>query len=147
MNSNRPKLIRLINYLYRNLQTRLDAILAPFELSSGTYPILLSLSHHEGVSQNQVCRELHIDKALAARAVQKLIALGYLKKQADAEDCRACRLFLTAKAKTALPEILRELESLNNLLVAGMDDAQQEAVLGSLTQILDNCRARYETTN
>jgi hypothetical protein len=48
--------------------------------------ILLSVSDHPKISQNQVARSLVIDKALATREINKMQDLNYLTKENGAGE-------------------------------------------------------------
>lgn len=62
-------------------QNYVQTSLASLNLGLSEYPILLRLAYdnsNDFVCQNDMARDLHRDKALIARAVKRLIQLGYL---------------------------------------------------------------------
>lgn len=144
MKGKRPPLIKLINNLYRYTQAYTDEALKKFELSSGIYPFLLILYENEGISQNQISRELNVDKAMSARAVKKLIDLGYIKKDKDKHDSRACKLFLTAKAKAVIPEVIREINNWVNIISQDSCDKDYEHTIDFLYKALKNAKIYRE---
>ncbi|QHQ61641.1 MarR family transcriptional regulator [Anaerocolumna sedimenticola] len=107
---NQGKLLtKRIAHISKYTQFHMDEVLKPYNLSSGTYPFLLALWQNEGINLEKISREIKVDKALSTRNIQKLIELGYLEKLSDQKDCRACRLFLTDKAKEVIPIIKDEI--------------------------------------
>lgn len=132
--------IKLINTTARITQTYTDEVMNKFQLSSGTYPFLLVLNNNEGISQNQISRELNVDKAMSARSIKKLIDLGYIKKIEDSMDSRAYKLYLTEEGKKLVPEIYEELEKWINIITDGLDEVEQELVIKSLDKVLSNAK-------
>ena len=85
-----------ISALYRYLQMRLNSELEPYNLGSGQFPALLVLLKNEGINQETISKTLHLDKATVARAVNKLMAKGYVVRKRDPLDGRAYVLYTTA---------------------------------------------------
>ena len=141
MQEKRPSLIKLINNLYRYTQSYTDNALEKFQLSSGTYPYLLILYENEGISQNQISKKLNLDKAMSARAIKRLIELGYLRKDIDIDDSRAYKLFLTDNAKIIIPEIISEVHKWIYLITKDSNTEQQEFVIDFLSKALVNAKA------
>ena len=133
-------LIKLNNKIFRNTQGYLDKRLKPYELSSGSYPYLLILSKNEGISQNKISKEIGYDKAMSARTISKLIKLGYLDRKKDDMDSRANKLYLTSKAKTIIPNILREIHDLVHLIAEDLNEEEQSITMASLNKILTNMK-------
>lgn len=131
-------LIGLTGCLYRFAQTYFDRELKKFDLSMATYPYLLSLSKNEGINQNEISRILYVDKSMSAKSIKKLIALGYVNKKEDKEDARACKLYLTDKAKDIIPKILKVRDKWINILSQGSDNEKIETSIDFLRKALGN---------
>jgi DNA-binding MarR family transcriptional regulator len=140
MSEGRPSLIKLVNYLFRYTQSYTDEALAKFQLTSGTYPFLLILFHNEGINQNQISRELNVDKAMSARSIKKLIELGYIRKVGDIEDSRAYKLYLTDRARDIIPEIKTEINKWLDIISTGIDEKDKDMVIDILGKILSNVK-------
>ena len=140
MKKDRPSLTKVTNCLYRYTQSYTDEALAKFQLSSGTYPFLLKLYHNEGISQNQISKELNVDKAMSARSIKRLIELGYISKEENEEDNRAYRLFLTDKAKNIVPDIINEINKWIDIITEDISDIEKEQVINFLEKILNNAK-------
>lgn len=136
-NKIRP-LLKLTNSIYRCTQAHIDKKLEKFNLTTGTYPYLLVLNRNEGISQNEISKELNVDKAMSARTVKKLIELGYIRKEENEEDIRAYKLYITDKAKSIIPEIIEILDDFTSILVQGNDRETIETSLDFLESVLEN---------
>lgn len=136
-------LLKLTNSIYRCTQACIDKKLEKFNLTIGTYPYLLILNRNEGISQNEISRELSVDKAMSARTVKKLIELGYIRKEENEEDIRAYKLYITDKAKQIIPELIEILNDWTNILVQGNDKEKIETSLEFLESVLENGK-RYK---
>jgi DNA-binding MarR family transcriptional regulator len=133
-------LIKLNNKIFRITQGYLDKVLKKYELSSGSYPYLLILRENEGISQNQISKELGYDKAMSARTITKLINLGYLNRKEDEVDSRAYRLYLTESAKAVIPRILEEIEKLVDFITEDLNEEEKVITIESLYKVLNNIK-------
>ena len=133
-------LIKLNNKIFRTTQGYLDKVLKKYELSSGSYPYLLTLRENEGISQNKISKELGYDKAMSARTITKLIKLGYLDRKEDESDSRAYKLYLTEKAKVIIPKILNEIHNLVNLITVDLNEEEKIITIDSLSKVLNNIK-------
>ncbi|MBZ9686170.1 MarR family transcriptional regulator [Clostridium estertheticum] len=133
-------LIKLNNKIFRTTQVYLDRVLKEYELSSGSYPYLLILREHEGISQSRISSELGYDKAMSARTITKLIKLGYLDRKEDEADSRAYKLYLTEKAKVIIPKVLGEIHKLVHLITVDLNDEAKVITIDSLNVILNNIK-------
>ncbi|WP_234118061.1 MarR family winged helix-turn-helix transcriptional regulator [Clostridium hydrogenum] len=133
-------LTKLTANIYRCTQCYLDKKFEKFELTIGTYPYLLVLNRLEGISQNDISKELDVDKAASARAIKKLIELGYVIKEENKEDIRAYKLYITDKAKAILPEILETIHGWIDILVEGNNEERIETSMNFLEDVLQNAK-------
>lgn len=140
MNDKITSLTKLNGKIYRSTQCYIDKGLDKFKLSTGIYPYLLILNENEGISQNEISRELNVDKAMSARAVKKLIELGYIQKRENREDVRAYKLFLTDKGRNIIPEIMKVIHNWIDILVEGCSEEEKEVGITFLDKVLSNAK-------
>ncbi len=129
MSYDRMPLTKLTGGIYRSTQAYLNEVLEKYQLGSGTYPFLLTLYRKEGINQNQISRDLDIDKAMSARTIKKLVDLGYIRKEPDLLDSRAYLLFLTEKGRMIIPDIKRESEIWTDIITRSLDDTNKKKLL------------------
>jgi len=118
----------------------LDKVLKEYDLSSGSYPYLLTLRGNEGISQNKISEEIGCDKAMSARTITKLIKLGYLDRNKDETDSRAYKLYLTEKAKVVIPKVLDKIHNLVGLITKDLNEEEKFITIDSLNKILNNIK-------
>jgi len=140
MNNKVRTLIKLTNNIYRCTQVYVDKRLEKFNLTTGSYPYLLVLNKKDGISQNDISRELNVDKSMSTRTVKKLIDLGYIKKQENKEDVRAYKIYLTDKGKDIIPEILEIIDLWIHILVEGSEEEEIKNSIEFLENALENGR-------
>ncbi len=133
-------LTKLNSKIFRKNQAYFDKVLKKYELSSGSYPYLLTLNENEGISQNQISKELGHDKAMSARTITKLINLGYIDRKADENDSRAYKLYLTEKAKDTIPKVIEEINKLIDLITKDLNEEEKVITIESLNKILNNLK-------
>lgn len=138
MNSNATSLTKLTNSIYRCTQIYIDKKLEKFRLTTGSYPYLLVLNANEGISQNDISRELNVDKAMSARTIKKLIEFEYVRKEQNVEDTRAYKLYITDKGKAIIPEIIKITDAWANILTEGNENKEFETSIRLLEKVLNN---------
>ncbi|MFL0197596.1 MarR family winged helix-turn-helix transcriptional regulator [Clostridium sp. WILCCON 0269] len=138
MNDKAPTLIKLTTSIYRCTQAYIDKELKRYNLTTGTYPYLLVLNKKEGINQSEISRELNVDKAMSARTIKKLIALGYVRKEENKEDIRAYRLYITDKAKSIIPEIIQTIHNWIDILIEGNNEKEIKKSIEFLEKVLQN---------
>ncbi len=133
-------LIKLNNKIFRTTQVYLDKVLKEYELSSGSYPYLLTLAENEGISQNKISKELGHDKAMSARTITKLIKLGYFNRKEDEDDSRAYKLYLTEKGKDVIPKVIDKIRKLIDIITRDLNEEEKITTMDSLDKILKNIK-------
>ncbi|MBN1364984.1 MAG: winged helix-turn-helix transcriptional regulator [Syntrophaceae bacterium] len=129
---------RMLGYLYRNSQKYFHKEFSKLDLGGGTHFFLKFLYHHDGVTQNELSTRLNFNKAHTARAIQKLIDIGYITKEKDEKDHRAFRIHLTHKAKKIESEIQKVLDSWSNIITNGFTQDEKKRMMELLKKMTDN---------
>lgn len=129
---------RWIATLFRRSRIHLDRVFEPLGLGKGLYLYLALLSRNEGLTQHRLALELALDEGTVARAVQKLMDSGWLRREKDGRDGRAYRVFLAPRALEAMPGILGELEVWDRLITKGFSEREAELALGFLKRSAAN---------
>jgi len=138
---------RLLAHLHRQGSIYLQRHLSTWGVGSGSHRLILMLFHGEGVSQRELARELHLDKAAVARMIKKLSQAGYIRKEVDPEDRRASKIHLTEDGRELVPQIRKVLNGWSNVLTGGFSPREQEEVLGLLERMSINAAGFIEKKN
>lgn len=136
MNSTHVVLSKLTGSIYRSTQAYTNEIFKQYKIGSASYPYLLTLFHNEGINQNQISKELDVDKALSAREIKKLIEVGYVYKEVDPDDSRAFKLYLTDQGKSIIPDIKEGLFQWNEMITQGLNVEEKEDLVRLLNIVL-----------
>ncbi|WP_372660712.1 MarR family winged helix-turn-helix transcriptional regulator [Cohnella sp.] len=113
-----------ISTLDRYFQMFISRNLRKHAIGPGQLHFLMLLYQKDGVSQNELSQKLFVDKATAARAIQILEDVGYVKRIPCEKDRRKNLVYLTEKAIEIRNEIKNTLHKWTDLLTQNM--AQEE---------------------
>ncbi|MDD3225325.1 MAG: MarR family winged helix-turn-helix transcriptional regulator [Clostridium sp.] len=138
MDSNPGIFFKLNGKILRCTQIYMDKRLEKFNITIGIYPYLLVLSRMSGINQSEISREINVDKSMSARAIKKLISLGYIKKIEDIKDTRAYKLYLTEKGTDVVPYIVEALRDWFEILLGNAKDEEVEITHKILNEALEN---------
>jgi Transcriptional regulators len=111
-----------ISILYRYRKMFMSKRLEDCGVAGGCPFLILDLYENDGANQEQLAAALKTDKATVARAVQKLEAEGFIRREEDPGDKRAYRVFLTAKGKAAIPSFKSAFAEWNRTLEDGIPE-------------------------
>lgn len=135
---------KYIAILHRNRKSYVNKRLEPYGISGGQFVILLSLSRHDGVSQEKISDQLKIDKTLAAKSIKKLELNGYLRRETDPSDRRAYNVFLTPKAHELIPLIRETKNNWEKAVMSGLSKEECRTVEKILGKMADNSCIIYD---
>jgi DNA-binding MarR family transcriptional regulator len=90
------------------------------DLSSGLFYFIAELSQHEWLNMSDLSIAVGVDNAYSTRSVEKLSALGYVKKVQDEQDRRAFRVSLTPSGRKISNRINKALKQWVEIITAGV---------------------------
>ena len=93
-----------ISTLYRKMQIYENSLLEPIGLSSAKSMFLFYLKDNENASQNDICKELMMDKSSVTKMLSRLENDGYITKETSSHDARSFNIHLTDKALKIIPK-------------------------------------------
>lgn len=99
---------------------------------------LLEITGHPGISQEELTRNMHIDKSNVARGLMHLSELGYIERVQDEHDLRVLNLFPSEKGKMLAIEIKRILHKQREYILQDFSDDE----LINFLQYLERLKAR-----
>ena len=134
-NNNIVKLIGLTErclVMYRQLEFK------EYNLGSCHHSYLFFINRNNGVYQDVVSKNLHINKSNVTRNIQYLEKEGYIYREVCKDDKRKYRLYLTQKARDILPLIRNKIRQMNEELVVGLSDDELTLFISLLSKICVN---------
>ena len=124
-------ILRRIGALSRMIQTVSDHKFRQFGLQKNQFIYLTRIAEHPGIGLAELSNLLRVDKASTTKTVQKLEALGYVRRTPDDQDRRAFRLTLTPAAQPLYKTILAE-ENLELALAFSGFSPEEQALTNDL---------------
>ena len=135
-----PNIIRNITEIARlGAQYRGDAF-APMGLKAFHGSYLLNISANPGISQEQLAKNICINKSNVTRQVAVLEEGGFIRRQTCEQDKRVVRLYPTEKTMELLPQIRQVLTDWRSRLLEDISQEEQEL----LEHLLQKIKARAE---
>ncbi len=99
---------------------RMTQALQPHGLRMAQFDIMANLLYEPGMTQQRLAEKLFVGRSNLSMALPDLEASGWVRRDADSEDRRVRRLFLTAEgeamARLALAEETRLLDEMMHVL-------------------------------
>ncbi|MGO4549143.1 MarR family winged helix-turn-helix transcriptional regulator [Paenibacillus sp. 2TAB23] len=127
-----------ISAIYRHMQVLISAELAPYRIGSGQYIFLMAIASHQPITQKALSEKLLIDKTTTAKAIAKLEAEGYVRREADTTDKRYQQLYLTESGQDVVPKVQEALDRVKTRTRMGIADEEYDRLINLLSIVLHN---------
>jgi len=100
--------------------------------------ILFVLWREEGLSQSELAARLRVELPTLTKAVQRMERTGLLIRQADAQDTRVSRVYLTEKGRALYTPALKVWQDVETRTQRGMTEIEKALLRRLLQQIVSN---------
>jgi len=127
-----------IAILHRYRKSYVNKQLEAYGFSGGQFIILLTISKHDGSSQEEISQLLKIDKTTAAKSIKKLEINGYVLRKKDPTDGRAYNVYLTQKALDIIPLIRETVKKWDSEVTVGLTEEECRLAEEILHKMADN---------
>ncbi|WP_244935636.1 MarR family winged helix-turn-helix transcriptional regulator [Paenibacillus glycanilyticus] len=127
-----------ISAIYRHMQMLISAELAPYRIGSGQYIFLMAIANAQPATQKGLSEKLFIDKTTTAKAIAKLEAEGYVRREPDPSDNRYHLLYLTKEGQEVVPHVQEALNRVKSKTRKGISDEEYGLLLMLLKNVLHN---------
>ena len=98
-------MLKFFSVIHRRAMMYLDRELTRLNIRAGQVPILRILDEEDGITQEEIKRQLHMDKGALAKTIKPLITHGYIVRAQSLDDGRAYAISLTEKGRTIMPHL------------------------------------------
>ena len=132
------RIMRYINRTFRCGKLYRNESLAKIGLEGSDQPFVLHLCHSPGISQEQLAREIYIDKSGVARKLASLEKRGYIRRESDPQDKRVLRVYPTERLLEMLPAIRNSNTEWNRRILEGFTEEEKEQLESLLTRAMNN---------
>jgi DNA-binding MarR family transcriptional regulator len=126
------------------MQILITAELAPYRIGSGQYIFLMAIASRQPITQKVLSGKLLIDKTTTAKAIAKLEAEGYVRREVDPADNRYQLLYLTESGRDVVPKVQEALNRVKSRTRKGIADEEYDLLINLLKIVLHNLSRQDE---
>ena len=131
-----------VNYqliqLMKEHRQRAEEALSELGLHVSQELFLFVLWREEGLSQSELAARLRVELPTLTKAVQRMERAGLLIRQADEQDSRVSRVYLTEKGRALYAPALTIWQDLEARMLHGMTEIEQALLRRLLQQMVSN---------
>lgn len=137
-----PDLLDLPGHVIRRLQQQSAAVFqdrtkaAGFDVTSVQFAALSTLATAPGLDQASLAKRIAYDRATIGGVVKRLEQKGWVVRMPDDADRRAFKVTLTAEGTAALTEMTPIVHALQNEIIGGLSQEDQDILLGLMKRAL-----------
>ncbi len=128
----------LVNDVARLMRTVYDRRVRGLGLTRSQWWVLNHLFRHPGATQTELAAILEVERPTLGRLLDRLQAKGWVRREHDARDRRAWRVFLTPAAQPAMRKLRKHAADLRRDALAGLSAAERERFVDTLLAIKAN---------
>ena len=146
MNNLEREIIREIGTITRCINSISDIKYKNINLQKGQFIFLIRVCENPGINQRDLSKLLKVDKTTTAKAIQKLIGVGYIERKEDSVDKRMWRLYPLKKAHEAYDYIIEEENRVNKDYYNNFDKEEKNSLHKLLKKLSKNIEADCDKT-
>lgn len=139
------KFMKLLNNISRSQAIYRYGKISANDLQAGHYAFVLAICREPGRSQEELARELCINKSTVARNLSYLEENGYISREQLPCDKRQFCIFPTKKMQRVLPEIKQVSREWMEMLSAGIPKDELDIFNSVLEQMQERARKIIES--
>ena len=132
------KFMKMLNNVSRSQAIYRSARISAKDLLVSHYAFVFAICQKEGRSQEEIARELCLNKSTVARALNTLEENGYIERRPTPNDKRQLSVYPTDKMLAVLPEIKEASDDWMKLLSEGIPQDE----LDIFNSVLERMQAR-----
>ena len=140
-----PKFMKMLNNISRSQAIYRNSKIDAEDLQAGHYAFVLAICREPGRSQEELARELCINKSTVARNLNYLEEKGYLTRLPLPQDKRQFSVHPTPKMTDVLPQIKRASMEWMTLLSEGIPSEELQIFDAVLERMQSRAREIIET--
>ncbi len=138
------KFMKMLNNISRSQAIYRHGKISAQDLQTGHYAYALAICREPGRSQEEIARELCVNKSTVARNLNYLEDKGYIARQPLPNDKRQFSVFPTEKMLAVLPEIRNASMEWMTLLEEGIPQAELDIFNAVLERMQTRAREIIE---
>ncbi len=136
----------ILNDVARLLRTTFDRRVKGMGLTRSQWWVLLHVFRNSGVTQSELADILEVEKATLGRLIDRLEGNGWLRRESDAVDRRAKRIYLTEAVEPAMKAMRAAAADVRRDALGELSPEEQERFVDTLLSVKTNL-SRAENGN
>ncbi len=128
----------ILNDVARLLRKVYDRRVRALGLTRSQWWVVTHLYRSEGVTQSELADILEVERATLGRLLDRLEAKGWVRREADANDRRAKRVYLTDQIEEPMRTMRSIAAGVRGDALAGLTPEQQDRFVDTLLKIKGN---------
>lgn len=137
-------IMRKINRISRSQGRYLTKALKDLGVGTCHHSYFLVISRKPGISQEELAREISVDKSNVTRTLANLEQQGFVKRCSSPQDRRVLQVYPTEKMEAAVPRVREAVRDWNAYLTADLTDEEMEQFQNTLDHILERAQKYSE---
>ncbi len=133
-----PGIGRLIARVRQRIYNLVAQRLKGHDLDVGQFFFLRYILMHEGKTQEEIARNMLLDKATVSKALKRLVHLGYATQRVNEKDKRENKIYATARARQLLPQMENIYQTVYRKLHLGLNGEEQKQLKALLLKVYRN---------
>ena len=129
---------RRINLLFRLSMMHIRGEMKKMGVGPGDYVILPILFLQDGLSQDELSKQMRVDKSNIARAVAKMEKMGMVERKPDPHEHRIKRVYLCQKALEMQTSFFNVLKEWHHILVKDIDPWELDVIKRGMDRMMKN---------
>ncbi|MEO6993293.1 MAG: MarR family transcriptional regulator [Lacunisphaera sp.] len=142
MSAARPRLERNLGFLFADIsrlaRREFDRRVCDLGLTRAQWLFLYYLARQPGCTQSELAEILQLEKITISRQAERLEKAGWITRNDRANDGRAYRLKLTARARGTIRNLERRADRLREEYLEGVSSPHRRILLSELIVIKKN---------
>ena len=138
------KFMKMLNNISRSQAIYRHGKISAEDMHSGHYAFVLAICREPGRSQEELARELCINKSTVARNLNCLEEKGYISRTPLPNDKRQFSVYPTEKMLAVLPEVRKASEEWMTLLSEGIPEEELRVFDSVLKRMQERAREIIE---
>ncbi len=135
------KFMKMLNNISRSQSVFRSERLKSNDICAAHHTFILAICRQPGRSQEELSREICLNKSTVARAIGYLEEKGYVYREAKSDDKRSLLIYPTEKMLEILPKVRELAGEWNRLISEDIPKEELEVFLSVLMRMEDKARA------
>jgi DNA-binding MarR family transcriptional regulator len=137
----------ILHDVARLLRTTYDRRVRDLDLTRSQWWVLTHLFRKDGITQSELAESLELEKPSLGRLLDRLEGKGWVRREADPNDRRAKRIFLTEAADAPM-QVMREIASgVREDALSGLSSDDRDHFVDTLLTIKSNLMGQGNGTS